>query len=61
MKVKELAGKVNDFGTHPHIYIQRGGSIIGGGNPDDVSEKFGELRVNSFIAAGCGEIKIYVK
>lgn len=61
MKVKELAGKVNDFGTNPYIYIQRGGSILGGGKPDEVSENFGGLTVNSFIAANCGQIKIYVK
>lgn len=61
MKVKELVGKVADFGTHPHIYIQKGGSIIGGGKPDEVSANFGELKVNSFIAANCGQIKVYVE
>ena len=61
MKVKELVGKVADFGTHPHIYIQKGGGIIGGGKPDEVSANFGELKVNSFIAANCGQIKVYVE
>lgn len=60
MKVKELVSKVGNFGTNPHIYIQKCGSIIGGGTPDEVSEKFGKLTVNSFIAANCGEIKVYV-
>lgn len=61
MKVKELVNKVADFGTNPHIYIQKGGSILGGGKPDDVSGNFGELKVNSFIAAGCGQIKVFVE
>lgn len=59
MKVKELVSKVGNFGTNPHIYIQKGGSILGGGSPDDVAERFGTMNVESFIAANRGEIKIF--
>jgi len=45
MKVKELVSKVNDLGTKPYVYIQKGGSIIGGGSPDEVSESFGGMKV----------------
>ncbi len=61
MKVKELVNKVNDFGTNPHIYIQKGGSIIGGGKPDEVSENFGGMKVCSFIAVNRGQIKVFVE
>lgn len=60
MKVKDLVNKIADFGTSPHVYIQKEG-IIGGGKPDDVVNTFGEMTVNSFIAAGRGQIKIFVK
>ena len=61
MKVKELVNKVADFGTNPHICIQRGGSIIGGGTPSEVSENFGGMKVNSFVAVDCGEIRIFAE
>lgn len=61
MKVKELVNKIADFGTSPHVYMQKEGIIIGGGKPDDVVNTFGEMTVNSFIAAGRGQIKIFVK
>lgn len=59
MKVKELVNKIADFGTSPHVYMQKEG-IIGCGKPDVVNT-FGEMTVNSFIAAGRGQIKIFVK
>lgn len=61
MKVKELTSKIADFGTNPYVYVQNRGSIIGGGTPDEVSERFGELKINTFIAADRGQIKIYVE
>lgn len=60
MEVKELVNKIADFGTSPHVYIQKEGIIIGGGKPDVVNT-FGEMTVNSFIADGRGQIKIFVK
>lgn len=61
MKVKELVNKIGDFGTSPHIYIQKGGYIIGSGRIDKVREQYGEMTIYNFIAADRGEIKIFVK
>lgn len=60
MKVKDLVNKIGDFGTCPKIYIQRGSSILGGGNPHDIAERFGTMKVESFIVPGRGVIKIFV-
>lgn len=61
MIVKELTEKIADFGTRPYIYVQNRESIIGGGTPDEISERFGELKVCTFIAVNRGQIKIYVE
>ena len=61
MKVKELVNKIGDFGTSPHIYIQKGNCIIGGWSPYKVCEQYGEMGIYSFIAANRGQIKIFVK
>ncbi len=61
MRIKDFANKIGDFGTKPYIYIQKSGSIIGGGKPDEVCKRFGEMKVYSFIAANRGQIKIFIK
>lgn len=61
MKVKEFVNKIGDFGTKPYIYIQKKGSIIGDGKPDEIYKQFGEMEVCSFIAANRGQIKIFIK
>ena len=61
MKVKELANKIGDFGTKPYIYIQEKSSIIGGGKPEEVCERFGEMKVYNFIAVNRGQIKIFIE
>lgn len=61
MKVKELVNKIGDFGTKPYIYIQKRGSIIGGGKPDEVCERFSEMKVCNFIAENRGQIKIFIE
>ncbi len=60
MKVRDLTRHMGDFGTHPKVYIQKGGSILGGGTPDEVEDKYGKLTVASFIASNMGQIKIFV-
>lgn len=61
MKVKELVNKIGNFGTKPHVYIQKSGNIIGDGKPDEVCKRFGEMKVCTFIAVDCGQIKIFVE
>ncbi len=61
MKVKELASKVGDFGTHPRVYVQECGSILGSGSPEQIGERYGERKVASFIAPNRGEIKIFIE
>ncbi len=61
MKVKELTNKIGDFGTHPRVYIQECGSILGSGAPEQIEARYGERRVASFIAPARGEIKIFIE
>ncbi len=60
MKVKDLTRHMGDFGTHPKVYIQQGGSILAGGSPDEIGSKYGNLTVSSFIAPSMGQFKIFV-
>lgn len=61
MKVKDLTKHMGDFGTNPYVYIQMGGSILAGGSPDEIGDKYGSLTVLSFISANRGQLKIFVK
>lgn len=61
MKVKELVNKISDFGTNPYVYVQERGNIIGKWKPYEVSERFGEMTICSFIATNRGQIKMFVK
>jgi len=61
MKVKELTSKIGDFRTHPRVYIQECGSILGSGSPKQIGERYGERNVASFFAANRGEIKIFIE
>ncbi len=61
MKVKELTSKIGDFGTKPRVYIQKCGSILGGGTPEEIGKKYGGRQVNKFIVASTGDIKIFIE
>ncbi len=61
MKVKELTNKIGDFRTHPRVYIQECGSILGSGTPEPIGERYGERKVASFIVPNRGEIKILIE
>lgn len=60
MKVRSLVKKIADFGTDPYVFIQENGKQLGCGKPDEVERRYGDMRVENFIATACGEFRIYV-
>lgn len=61
MKVTELTSKIGDMGTKPRVYIQECGTILGGGTPEEIGEKYGGRRVNTFIVPSTGNINIFIE
>ena len=60
MKVKALVKKIADFGTDPFVIVEENGKQLGCGTPDEVERRFGDMRVESFIATACGEFLVFV-
>ena len=60
MKVKALVKKIADFGTDPFVIIQENGKQLGCGTPYEVERRFGDMRVEIFIAIASGEFLVFV-
>lgn len=61
MTLRELACKIEDYGTDPVVLVERqDGKNLDCGKPGDVARRSGGMQVESFIATACGELRVFV-